>query len=58
MRTAVNFFVFLEDPYLHSISGVFVVKYKCFLNELMVSLQLINVGFVFNDALLVLTQMG
>lgn len=44
--------------YLHCVSSVFVVKYKCFLNELMVSLQLVDVGFVFDDALLILTEVG
>lgn len=44
--------------YLHSVSSVFVVKDKCFLNELMVSLQLVDVGFIFDDALLVLAEVG
>ena len=44
--------------YLHCVGGIFVVKDKGLLDELVVSLQLVDVGFVLDDALLVLPQVG
>lgn len=40
--------------YLHGVVGVFVVKDESFLNELVVSLQLVDLWLVVDDALLVL----
>lgn len=42
--------------YLHGIVGVFVVEDECLLDQLVVSLQFVNVGFVVNDVLLVCLQ--
>ncbi len=47
--------VFVTE-YLHGVVGVFVVKDERFLNELVISLQFVNVGFVVDDVLLVLLQ--
>lgn len=42
--------------YLHGVVGVLVVKDERLLDELVVSLQLVDVGFVVDDVLLVLLQ--
>lgn len=42
------------EIYLHGVLGVFVVKDESFLNELVVSLQLVDLWLVVDDALLVL----
>lgn len=42
--------------YLHGVVGVLVVKDERLLNELVVSLQLVDVGLVVDDVLLVLLQ--
>lgn len=43
-------------PYLHGVVGVLVVEDEGLLAELVVSLQLVDVGFVVDDVLLVLLQ--
>ncbi len=47
--------VFVTE-YLHGVVGVFVVKDERLLNELVISLQFVNVGFVVDDVVLVLLQ--
>lgn len=47
--------VFVAE-YLHGVVGVLVVKDERLLNELVISLQFVNVGFVVDDVLLVLLQ--
>lgn len=42
--------------YLHGVVGVLVVEDERLLDELVVSLQLVDVGFVVDDVLLVLFQ--
>lgn len=44
--------------YLHCVGSIFVVEDEGLLDELMVSLQLVDVGLVLDDALLVLPQVG
>lgn len=44
------------QTYLHGVVGVFVVEDEGFLNELVVSLQLVDLWLVVDDALLVLAQ--
>lgn len=43
--------------YLHSVVGVLVVKHQGLLDELVVSLQLVNVGFISNNDVLKLFQL-
>lgn len=43
---------------LHGVVGVFVIKHQWLLNELMVSLQLVDVGLVSYDNVLKLLQLG
>lgn len=43
-------------PYLHSIVGVLVVEDENFLNKLVVSLQLVDLWLVVDDALFILAQ--
>lgn len=42
--------------YLHGVIGVLVIKDECLLNLLVVSLQLVNLWFVINNALLILPE--
>lgn len=42
------------EIYLHGVLGVFVVEDEGFLNELVVSLQLVDLWLVVDDAVLVL----
>lgn len=44
------------QTYLHGVVGVFVVEDEGFLDELVVSLQLVDLWLVVDDALLVLAQ--
>lgn len=44
--------------YLHGVVGVFVVKHQRFLDQLMVSLQLVYVGLVSNNDMLELLELG
>ena len=43
--------------YLHGVVGVFVIKHQRLLDELVVSLQLVDVGFITNDDVLKLLQL-
>lgn len=45
-----------SPPYLHGVVGVLVVEDEGLLDELVVSLQLVDVGLVVDDVLLVLLQ--
>ena len=45
-----------QRPYLHGVVGVLVVEDEGLLAELVVSLQLVDVGLVVDDVLLVLLQ--
>ena len=50
--------VCIRVRYLHSVGGVLVVEDEGLLDELVVPLQLVDVGLVLDDALLVLPQVG
>lgn len=45
-----------QNIYLHGVVGVLVVKDKRFLDQLVVSFQLVNLWFVIHNAFLVLPQ--
>ena len=45
-----------QRPYLHGVVGVLVVEDEGLLDELVVSLQLVDLGLVVDDVLLVLPQ--
>ena len=46
------------EVYLHGVVGVFVIKHQRLLDELVVSLQLVDVGFISDDDVLKLLQLG
>lgn len=56
MNLSQFFALFGSRLYLHSVVGVFVVKDESFLNELVVSLQLVDLWLVVDNATLVLAQ--
>lgn len=49
---------FATALYLHSVVGVFVIEHQRFLDQLVVSLQLVDVGLVSNNDMLKLLQLG
>lgn len=50
--------LFGSNMYLHSVVGVFVIKHQGLLDQLVVSLQLVDVGLVGNNDMLTLLQLG
>ena len=44
--------------HLHGVVGVLVVKDECLLDELVVTLELVDLGLIVDDALLVLSQVA
>lgn len=47
-----------DCQYLHSVVGMLVVKDKTLLAELVIPFQIVNIGFVINDVLLICFQIA
>lgn len=54
----VYFYCMCTGPYLHSVVGVFVIEHQGFLNQLVVSLQFVDVGLVSYNDMFELLQLG